>query len=234
MLLHLKHSSWLPLAFILFSCSGITPAFFSVEPSTSPDYSMYTELLQRHVAEDGTVNYEALVDDHEELMEVTRLLSANSPAQNWSKEEQLAFWINAYNAFTLQLIVDHYPVESITKIKRIHLPLISTIWGKKFFKIGGTKMSLGQIEHKILREQFNEPRIHFAINCASFSCPKLRNEAFEAEYLEEQLEDQTRYFVNNPDKNSMEADDIELSRIFLWFKADFTKESSLIDFLNRF
>jgi len=105
---------------------------------------------------------------------------------------------------------------------------------KVFFKIGGQEMKLDEIEHDILRKQFNDPRIHFTLVCASRSCPKLRNEAYEAARLDEQLNDQGRAFLADRSKNIITQDKLQLSKIFSWFKGDFTKNGSLIDFLNRF
>ena len=99
--------------------------------------------------------------------------------KHWTETEQLAYWINAYNAFTVELILDHYPVASIRDIKE-GVPFINSVWDIDFIKIEGKTYSLNDIEHRILRREFDEPRIHFAIVCASISCPKLRNEAFEA------------------------------------------------------
>ena len=147
----------------------------------------------------------------------------------------MAYWFNAYNAFTIKLIVDNYPVKSIQDLQpTLKIPGISTVWKKKFFEIGGEPSSLDEIEHGILRRQFNEPRIHFAINCASYSCPPLRNEAYEADKLDEQLNDQGRRFINNPKWNKIGPDSIDVSPIFNWFSEDFTKQGTLIDFLNRF
>ncbi|GAH45067.1 unnamed protein product, partial [marine sediment metagenome] len=105
---------------------------------------------------------------------------------------------------------------------------------EEFFQIRDEEMSLDRIEHKILRVEFNDARIHFAINCASFSCPKLRNEAYEPARLESQLIDQASSFINNPEKNIIKSDEVQLSKIFSWFKGDFDSEGGLISFLNRY
>ncbi|HSJ67025.1 MAG TPA: DUF547 domain-containing protein, partial [Anditalea sp.] len=170
------------------------------------------------------------------LEKYLNVLSTSPPDKNiWSENEQLAYWINAYNAFTVKLIVDNYPVKSIQDLHPLFkIPLINTVWHKKFFQIGGEDTSLDQIEHKILRKEFNEPRIHFAINCESVSCPPLRNEAYVAEKLEKQLEEQGRIFINNLPYNKINADKVEISSIFKWFKGDFTKNGSIIDYLNKF
>lgn len=197
------------------------------------DHAQWTELLEKHVSVEGNVNYQGFQQDQQALDRYLDLLSANPPASNWSEAEQLAYWINAYNAFTVKLILDHYPLTSIKDIAN-GLPMINSPWDIKFFKIGETDMDLNTIEHEILRKQFAEPRIHFAINCASFSCPRLRNEAFEANTLEQQLEDQTYGFIYNPDKNRISDSSIQLSSIFSWFEGDFTKEGDLISFIRPY
>jgi hypothetical protein len=112
--------------------------------------------------------------------------------------------------------------------------MINTIWHRKFFRIGGQRFSLDRIEHKILRREFDEPRIHFGINCASYSCPPLRNEAFVPERIDEQLDEQARIFINNEIWNIIKNDEAKISRVFKWFQGDFTKKTSLISYLNRY
>lgn len=204
--------------------------------TTSPSHQIWTDLLQKHVNKAGEVDYKGFIKDKAKLEKYLDALSSTPPDKNtWSEEEQLAYWINAYNAFTVKLIADNYPVKSIQDLHpTFKIPLINTVWHKKFFKIGGEDASLDQIEHKILRKEFDEPRIHFAVNCASISCPPLRNEAYEAGKLERQLEEQGRSFINNPKYNKISADRVEISKIFSWFKGDFTKDGSLIEFLNRY
>jgi hypothetical protein len=131
--------------------------------------------------------------------------------------------------------VDHYPVKSITDLHpTLNIPMVNTVWHKKFFKIGGVDTSLDEIEHKILRKEFDEPRIHFGINCASYSCPPLRAEAYVPEKIDRQLDEQARIFINNNRWNIIRADKAELSEIFSWFKGDFTKKMSLIDYINQY
>lgn len=204
--------------------------------SSPPSHQLLHELLIKYVDGKGEVDYPGLIKDKSKLERYLHQVSQNPPDRStWTKEEQLAYWINAYNAFTLKLIIDHYPVKSIKDLNpKLSLPLVNTIWQVKFFQIGGKDASLDEIENKILRKEFNEPRIHFAINCASFSCPPLLNEAFVAEKIEDQLESVTRNFINDPVRNKIQNDKIEISQIFSWFKEDFTKKGSLIDYLNRY
>lgn len=216
---------------MLFSCSDAKVH----RSSTAPDHSAWTKLLQELVTENGQVNYLGFMARKEELGAYLKVLGDNHPdPEKWTEEEQLAYWINAYNAFTVQLIIDNYPLESIKDIKRWNIPFLNTPWTIKFIKIGGKKYDLDAIEHKILRKQFNEPRIHFAIVCASISCPRLLNEAYTADKLNEQLNMQAKHFINDLSKNRVSVDKLQLSKIFSWFSGDFTKNGSLIDYLNKY
>ena len=149
------------------------------------------------------------------------------PNDTWTKEDKLAYWINAYNALTIDLILRHYPLKSIKDIKKP--------WDQRYWKLGNKWYSLNEIEHDILRKM-KEPRIHFAIVCASYSCPKLQNEAYEASRLEEQLTNAAKTFINDPEKNTITPDKIALSKIFAWFDKDFliNGTNSIIDYVNRY
>ncbi len=212
------------------SPSATTPHAAKDTPPVS--HASWNQLLQKHVAQNGAVDYTGFIADKESLQQYLDLLSSNAPAGNWSQAEKLAYWINAYNAFTVKVIADNYPLESIRDLHT--LPGIATVWHKEFFEIGGQPTSLNQIEHEILRKEFVEPRIHFAINCASVSCPVLRNEAYTAEKLETQLTEQAQAFLRQPLRNTITADQLQLSKIFRWFEEDFTRKGSLIDFLNQY
>jgi len=198
-------------------------------------HSMYDALLKKCVSTTGKVNYQGFIKDKTQFAQYLQLLSNNPPQQNWSKDEQLAYWINAYNAFTIQLITQHYPLKSIKDIgSSIAIPFVNTPWNIKFIRIGKETYDLNNIEHDILRRKFNEPRIHFAIVCASVSCPKLLNEAFTGAKINQQLDAQARSFINDPSRNKISANRIQTSEIFNWFKGDFTKNGSLISFLNKY
>ncbi|UZD22716.1 DUF547 domain-containing protein [Algoriphagus halophytocola] len=218
---------------ILFSCQSSVPGMAGTTP---PSHKSWNELLKANVSADGTVNYKGFIKQKAKLESYLKSLSENAPdRKTWSKDEQLAYWINAYNAFTVKLIVDNYPVESIKDLgPKLKIPLIKDVWHYKFFKIGGQESSLDEIEHSILRKEFEEPRIHFAINCASVSCPPLLNEAFEAATIESQLNKVAKSFINDSSRNKITPNSIQISSIFSWFKGDFTKNGSLIDFLNKY
>ena len=138
----------------------------------------------------------------------------------------LAYYINTYNAYTVELILNNYPVKSIKDI--------SGAWTKGIVPIGNTKLSLGGIENGILRKM-EEPRIHFAINCASYSCPKLLNEAFTAARINEQLDKVTIDFING-NKNELSANSPKLSSIFDWYQKDFTinGKQDVIGYINEY
>ena len=197
------------------------------------NHQAWTDLLEKHVDQKGMVNYTGFIMDSSELIQYLDLLSSNPPGKSWSKAEQLAYWINAYNAFTVKLIIDYYPLESIKEIAG-GLPMLDSPWDIKFFRIGGIPFDLNTIEHQILRAKFEEPRIHFAINCASISCPKLRTEAYSAQQLEQQLEEQTLDFLNDPERNLISANETKLSRIFDWFQRDFVKQSDIPTFIQQY
>lgn len=216
---------------MLFSCSEAKVR----KADTAPDHTAWTKLLKKLVNENGDVDYLGFMAHKAELQAYLQTLSDHHPdPDKWTEEEQLAYWINAYNAFTVELIIDNYPLESIKDIKRWNIPFLNTPWTIKFIKLGGKKYNLDAIEHKILRKQFNEPRIHFAIVCASISCPRLLNEAYTADRLNEQLDLQARHFINTLSKNRISADKLELSKLFSWFSGDFTENGTLIEYLNKY
>lgn len=190
------------------------------------DYKSYNQFLGNYVSEKGNVNYDKIKTNKSELDVVIKQFEKNKPNNQWSREEKLAYYINAYNIYTLKIVTDNYPLKSIKDIPNV--------WDKKFIPSGKEKISLGDVEHKILRKM-NEPRIHFAINCASFSCPNLLNEAYLPETLDKQLAKVTKSFINDKTKNSITASEIKISEIFNWFGGDFkTKKTSFIDFINKY
>ncbi|WP_266362389.1 DUF547 domain-containing protein [Tellurirhabdus rosea] len=200
------------------------------------DHSIFDALLKKYVNERGMVNYKGFKKDEKELRRYLDLLSKNPPKAGWSADEKLAYWINAYNAFTIQLILDHYPVKSIKDIGTlIQIPYVNTPWDIEFIRIGGKKYDLNNIEHDIIRKEFNDPRIHFALVCAAKSCPKLRNEAFVAARLNRQLDEQGRDFLNNPAKNAITARQASLSKILDWYAGDFKKNGqTVVSWVNRY
>lgn len=241
---HIKNYLLAVIAFLSLSCQSSTSRssgeYFSEKSEglkiEVPSHQVWDELLKKHVDAEGMVDYEGFIKDKAKLDFYLKTLSDNPPNKAvWSEKEQLAYWINAYNAFTVKLIVDNYPTNSIRDLgPSLKIPLVRDVWHYKFFSIGGKEFSLDEIEHGILRKEFNEPRIHFAVNCASISCPPLLNEAFVVPKLEEQLEKQAVNFINDGFRNKVKKDAVQISSIFSWFTGDFTKNGTLIDFLNKY
>lgn len=208
--------------------------FVSLNYANPVQHGEWDALVKKHVSKNGMVDYQGFLKDKKQLQVYLDILSANKPTSKWSKNEKMAFWINAYNAFTVKLILDHYPIKSIKDIKR-GIPFVNSVWDIAFIPMGKEKIDLNYIEHTILRKEFNDPRIHAAINCASFSCPLLRNEAYYASRLDEQLNDAMRRFVNDPQRNQLDKSNIKISKIFSWFAGDFKLNgSSIVDYLNKY
>lgn len=192
------------------------------------NHSAFTNLLKQHVTEKGMVDYVGFKKDKAKLDEYISSLQANPPQASWSKNESMAYWINAYNAFTIRLIIENYPVKSIMKINA------GKPWDLAFIEIDNKKYTLNGIENDILRKEYNDARIHFAINCASISCPKLATQAYEAATLDKQLNESTKIFINNPSKNNLSPSVIAVSKIFDWFKDDFKSYGGIIPFINKY
>lgn len=222
---------------IIFTLSLLLPIYSNNYESSNRfvDHSNWDRLLKKHVTDEGWVNYKDFRSDRVQLQSYLEYLSNNPPGQNWSRNDKIAYWINVYNAFTIELILKHYPVESIKDIGSIiQIPFINTPWDIKFIKIGDKEYDLNNIEHSILREKFNEPRIHFALNCASRSCPKLRREAYVGKKLDQQLDEMAIEFINDPSRNIISRHEVQLNKIFSWYKGDFTEGQSLIEYINRY
>jgi hypothetical protein len=198
--------------------------FCRVSLYAQPDHGIWNDFLKTHVSSSGNVNYKSIQNSSKDLETYIATLQESTPTENWSRQEKLAYWINAYNALTIDLIIRNYPINSIKDIKRP--------WDQRIWQFGETPYSLNEIEHRILRTM-NEPRIHFAIVCASVSCPKLQNEAFNAEKLEVQLNKATQAFLNDASKNKISTNSLELSKIFRWFAKDFTFEGGVVNFINK-
>ncbi len=189
------------------------------------DHSLWNNLLIKHVQTSGKVNYKGFKSEISSLDKYLAVLKVNPVQVSWSRNEKMAYWINAYNAFTVKLIVQNYPLESITKLHG------GKPWDVKWIEIGSNTYSLNEMENDILRPEFNDARIHFAVNCAAVSCPPLLNKAWTADNLESNFEKQAKSFINNPVFNKIQPSSIEVSKIFDWYGSDF---GNLINYLNRY
>lgn len=180
------------------------------------DHSLFGEVLDKFEFS-GNVDYAALKNDPGTFNDYLKKVAELSPEKlnAMTDNEKIAFYINAYNAYTIKAIIDHYPVKSIKDIKGV--------WNKLKFRVAGREMTLDEIEHGTLRKEFKEPRIHFAVNCASIGCPVLRGVPYTGTQLDDMLDDQTRIFINNPSKNRYDykKNILYISPVFKWFKGDF-------------
>jgi hypothetical protein len=216
------------------------PVFAEPEPFDHR-HALFTTVLENHVRWNAegtatTVDYAALKAGPEKLDRYLQSLSAVSRKEfdAWTADEQLAFLINAYNAFTLKLIIDNYPIESIKNIGRFW----QKPWRIRFFRLLDEEMHLDQVEHEIIREpgKYDEPRIHFAVNCAAVGCPALRDRAFTADQLKKQLDDSTRRFLRDRSRNYFDADAgvLQVSSIFRWYRDDFETAGTLSEWLAEY
>ena len=210
---------------VLFGFSVPDTYTTHVDISSKPDHSIWDSVLQSHVDDAGQVDYAGLKKQPAILLQYLDHLSDYPPAEDWTRADSLAYYINLYNAATVKLILLHYPVSSIKDI--------SNPWTSDVVEVGNDPVSLGYLEHRILRKM-DEPKIHFAINCASYSCPKLWNRAFTAKDLETQLEQVTREFINDPKLNEYGETAWELSQIFNWYAGDFKSEGGVRAYIRRY
>ena len=186
--------------------------------------ALWATQLQQYVDSNGKVNYAAWKKKSKLLDDYIQVLQEQPPHDQWSKAEQLAYWINAYNALTVQLILKYYPLNSIQDIRKP--------WEQIVFHVKEQTYTLNAIEHQVLRKM-EEPRIHFAINCASASCPKLAQKPYTTINLEAELQAATEAFLCDPEKNILTAEKVQLSKIFLWFAEDFGSKKERLEWLSK-
>ena len=201
------------LSILVISSGG----WFTVSlASPTVDHSIYSELLMKYV-KNGRVDYAGFKSEETKLDNYLKILE-KVDSKGLSEDEQFAFYANAYNAWTIKLILSGYPeVKSIKDFGSI----FKSPWKKEIVRIDGDVITLDNVEHDILRPRFKDPRVHFAINCAAISCPPLRPEPFQGDILSTQLDDSTRSFLNDPTNYEFEGNNFYVSRIFKWFGEDF-------------
>jgi len=232
-----------PILLILASCGGFNNSTDIGEQSqqtqgstTIPakrfNYQTYTSILQEYVNDQGLVDYEKLKENRQQLDEFNSAIGAVTPStyDSWTDSEKIAFLINAYNSLTLESIIDSYPTKSIRNI--------IGVWKIRKFDVAGERMTLDQIEHQVLRKEFNEPGIHVALVCAAISCPPLRQEPYTGQQLEKQLNEQAQRFLGNNQGFRIDTQNnaVYFSSIFKWFGEDYEKtygQDPNIDGLNK-
>jgi len=197
-------------------------------------HALWTKVLRAHVVGDR-FDYAALKKDRADFDRYLTSLHAvtREELETWTRKQRFAFWINAYNAHAVALVLTEYPVDSIKEIGGWFHP----VWEQAFIDMPSLhpsgkpgKLSLDDIEHSILRPRFEDARVHAAINCASRSCPRLRDEAYVAERLDEQLDDAVARWLADPERNQFDREKsrARISRIFDWFEADFVRDGGSV------
>ncbi|MGB1042077.1 MAG: DUF547 domain-containing protein [Tenacibaculum sp.] len=202
--------------------------FISIQSQAQTD--VFDALLKTYVNSKGNVDYKGLRKNRAVLNIYLEHLKKTVPGKKWSSNQAKSFWINAYNAYTIKLVLDSYPLKKITDIKRKG----RNAWKIPFAVVGNKTYSLDYIEHKILRRWHDDPRIHVAINAASKSGPRFANYAFTAKNIERKLEELMKAFINDPTKNKITINKVEVSKMFEWYQEDFTIKHSLVDYINKY
>jgi hypothetical protein len=205
-----------------------TVLFVFTRPSRAAvDHSPWNALLARYVDDNGRVAYRDLQAQDRALFDGYLATLAQAQVPGMSEAEEKAFWLNAYNAMIVNGVLQGHTAESILARKRF--------FGWYTLPVAGEERSPDEVEHQILRKKFHDPRIHFALVCASSSCPKLRREAYVPERLEQQLDEAARAFINDPARNRIDAQQVALSQIFQWFAEDFVRNAGSVPaFVQRF
>ncbi|MEM7006066.1 MAG: DUF547 domain-containing protein [Pseudomonadota bacterium] len=226
-------ASTLVLALVVAACGGAQEAELTsaakaeiaetaVEIASSEDVNaVYGEFLETYITETDGINFiaygEVSEEDHQSLKAYIAALESQG-VEGLPDEEAMAYWFNLYNAATIDVILDNYPLSSIRSLG----PLNSGPWDRKVLNVSGVgEMSLNDVEHGTLRATWEEPRIHYAVNCASFGCPNLMDRPWEAETLEEDLEAAAIAYVNHPRGVRVEDGKVTASKIYNWYKEDF-------------
>ncbi len=191
-------------------------------------HAAFDAMLSQHVNAVGDVDYMAFLDDTTDLKDYLDYLSENEPETTWSNDKKMAYWINLYNAFTIYNILIEYPVNSILDIEG------GMIWTQRLAMVGDSSYTLDQIEKERLLATYNEPRVHFAVNCAAASCPPLLNKARTEANIQQYYTSTTNSFINNTDYNYISMDSISVSKVFDWYAADFGGANNIVDYFQQY
>ncbi len=204
--------------------------FIGISHAETRLHNQWGELLAKYVV-DGIVDYQGIKKDEDILDTYLEKLNKTDIKQ-LSQDEQLALYINAYNACTIKLILDNFHNDNpVSSIKRIGF-FFSGPWDISFCAIGGTTYTLDHIEHTSIRPVYKDPRVHFAVNCASKSCPPLISVPYQADIIDQQLTQNTVAFVNNSKRNYLHEETLYVSKIFKWFGEDF--EEGVVPFFIKY
>ena len=214
-------------ALCALALAGMAGVACAAAAAFDPSHALLSSVLRQHVRE-ARVDYAALKAAPADLDRYLAQLASvpREEFKSWEPPARIAFLLNAYNAWTLRLVATHYPVKSIKEIGT----LLSGPWDQRIVNLFGQTVSLDTLEHQVLRKEYNEPRLHFALVCAARSCPPLRDEAYVGERLSGQLDDQARRFLATASKNRVVAGErtVYLSPLFKWYAGDFEKNSGSV------
>ena len=189
------------------------------------DHSNWADFLQTYVKQslDGVnrIDYAGVSESHRVDLQAYISKMEKISISEYRRDEQFAYWVNLYNALTVKIVLEHYPVDSIRNIKLSKGLFSKGPWDKKLLSIEGEEISLNDIEHRILRPIWNDPRIHYAVNCASVGCPNLQQQAFSSDNLQELLDKAAHDYINHPRGVGLERNRLIVSSIYVWFESDF-------------
>lgn len=230
------------LAVIFLFAGGASGSCYAEDSPQHFGYEDYALVLETYVDDNAMVNYRGLKSNREQLDAFVARLDKLQPEvyDAWDDDHKIAFWLNAYNGFTLKAIIEHYPIKASflggKRFPKNSIRQIKGVWNKLEFSVMGRKRTLEEIEHEILRKKFTEPRIHMALVCAAMGCPPLRNEPYTGSRLSEQLDDQTRRFLKNPlmFRLNRKKERVYISSIFKWFGKDFVSIYGANDKLKEY
>jgi predicted secreted protein len=214
---------------LLFSLLFALALNLNFAGSPRANHDVWNKLLQENVTSTGKVDYKNLRINKNSISTYLRHLKTATPGTDWSDHEKMAYYINMYNAYIIQFIISKYPVNSVKDISYSG----KDIWNIKLVKIGEKSITLNTLEGLLVA--YKDPRIHFAINCGAKSCPRLMNKAFNAKSLDTDLTRMAKIFINDLSQNQIKPKKVAISKIFEWYKLDFTTSTTtLTDFLNKY
>lgn len=216
------------LALAALFAAGPAIAQSTSQPSAGYDTAAWNQIVSTYVTDDGGFRYQALAANAEHMAALDQFLAGVAAADpsGWSREEQLAFYINAYNALTVRSVVELWPVESVLSE--------DGFFDARTHTVAGAQTTLNDLENQRIREAFGEPRIHFAVNCASTGCPWLANFAYTASNLEESLDSQARAYIRRTAQIDRGDNTVRVSQIFEWFAADFEARGGVRAFVASY
>ncbi len=229
----------LPHRFLIAVLLAAAVPVAAQEPPEVPgiDHGAWADFLGAYVCAHRSgvsrMDYAAVTTGHREHLDRYVEALQAVPISSYGRDQRMAYWINLYNALTVRVILEHYPVASITHIDLT--PPSDGPWDAKLATVEGRELSLNAIENEVLRAGFEDPRIHYAINCASFGCPNLAGEPFVPEDLDERLDRVARDFVNHPRGARFEDGRLVVSSIYVWFREDFGgSDEGVVEHLRRY